>query len=588
MTSWLLGDRRRWILILPVISLAAAATDVLLLVAIVRSLLGLVDETSETEFDFGPFTWTIGQTALLWVAVGAAFVSIVLRTGEAVIVGRLAARAASTARRAVVTSYFAADWRSVALMRTGRLQQLLGTNCQQASNAIPIVATGLGALISLCVFGVFIAVASPAVAAIFLVVGVGVLGVFTRARRLSSHTAERLQLQMRELSLTATTLASLSREVRLFNAGRGAGGEIVALSDEAGPTLAKLRTLQRLVPSLFQQTVLLAVVGLVVLADELDLDAAGFGAAAILALRALTYLQALNTSRQAYIEAAPFLYELREAIELQEASADRRGDQALSGVQDLVLEGVTFSYESEPVLRDINLRVSAGDRLGIIGPSGGGKTTLVNVLAGLLRPAAGTYQVNGLQASGYSADSWAEHFALLSQEPLLLRESVAENIAFFRTVDAKDVQRAAEQAAVAEDIKQLPQGWDTQVGEGQSGLSGGQRQRVALARALVGPPAVLILDEPTSALDARNEQLIERSLQTLDPDTIVIVVSHRPTLLGRCNRFVVVEAGEIVAAGTREEVDVARYVGSVLERSAVAVESASLDPHAEAPRSDRG
>ena len=116
---------------------------------------------------------------------------------------------------------------------------------------------------------------------------------------------------------------------------------------------------------------------------------------------------------------------------------------------------------------------------------------------------------------------------------------------------------------MATDVDGLPEAWRTQVGDGESNLSGGQRQRVALARALFGHPQVLILDEPTSALDAENEHLIEESLFSLGPDAIVIVVSHRPTLIGHCDRFVVIEDGRIVAEGDRDEVSLERYVGVI-------------------------
>lgn len=144
-----------------------------------------------------------------------------------------------------------------------------------------------------------------------------------------------------------------------------------------------------------------------------------------------------------------------------------------------------------------------------------------------------------------------------------MRGTLAENVRFFREGTQEQIETAAERAAVLEDVRRLPNGWETEVGDGQAGLSGGQRQRIALARALFGEPQVLILDEPTSALDAENAEAIEDALLELGSDAIVIVVSHRPTLLGRCNRFLVVESGRIVAEGLADDVRVERYVGEV-------------------------
>jgi ATP-binding cassette, subfamily B, bacterial len=292
--------------------------------------------------------------------------------------------------------------------------------------------------------------------------------------------------------------------------------------------------MQRLIPVLFQQLVLLGVVGLIALARQLDIDASHFGTAAILAVRSLSYLQQLNTATQSYVEAGPYLGEIRDAVEHHERSARRRGDQRLTQVDTIELDNVSFTYDRDPVLHGVSVRIAPGDWVALVGPSGGGKTTLATIIAGLLEPDAGDHRVNGDDARAFTAESWASKFALLSQEPVLIRGTVADNIRFYRDGDLEQVERAAERAAIADVVRALPDGWDTRVGEGQGNLSGGQRQRIALARALFANPQVLILDEPTSALDAESERLIEESLFALPDEAIVVVVSHRPTLLGRC------------------------------------------------------
>jgi ABC-type multidrug transport system fused ATPase/permease subunit len=219
----------------------------------------------------------------------------------------------------------------------------------------------------------------------------------------------------------------------------------------------------------------------------------------------------------------------------------------LGALESIELVDVSFAYaDGDASLSDISLTLHAGEWIGIVGPSGGGKTTLVNLLAGLLRPTTGAHLVNGRAARTYSADSWKGRVALLSQEPALIRGTVAENIAFYRPVRPEAVRSAAERAAVRVEIDHLPEGFETRVGDGESGLSGGQRQRIALARVLVGNPDLLILDEPTSALDAAKEHEIEVELSRLPEDPIVVVASHRPALLRRCHRFVVIEHGRIV------------------------------------------
>jgi ATP-binding cassette subfamily B protein len=558
---WLLGDRRGWIVAIPILNVGAAAAEVIILVAITRSLLFLVDAAPSTELSLGPFSNELTATQLTWLALAASATTIILRTADSFIVGRLAARSAATARNRLIDSYFAADWRAMAQLRSGRLQQLLGTNVQMASQAVPLLGSTLTALISLAVYGAFVVVASPIVGALFGALGVGMVFIFSLLRRRSQAVALDSQSHVRDVQLAATTLSSLNRELQLFDVQDAARQQLKALNDLARVALARMRTMQRLVPILFQQVVLLSVVGLIVAARRLDIDASSFGTASILALRSLSYLQQLNTTTQSYVETAPYLDEIHEAVAHHLLEARARGSRQLSTVSVLELDGVSFSYDDAPALIDLSLRLEQGDRLGIVGPSGGGKTTLANVIAGLLAPTQGTYRANEEEAVSYSAGSWASEFALLSQEPVLLRDTLANNIAFFRPGTLADVEAAGTRAAVASDIRALPAGWDTRVGDGQASLSGGQRQRVALARALFGEPSVLILDEPTSALDAENERSIEASLTSYDPDAIIIVISHRPTLLTLCNRIAVVEGGRITALGSPADVSVERYVG---------------------------
>jgi ABC-type bacteriocin/lantibiotic exporter with double-glycine peptidase domain len=241
------------------------------------------------------------------------------------------------------------------------------------------------------------------------------------------------------------------------------------------------------------------------------------------------------------------LDDLLESVRLQRRSQRALGTRALDGVSSVELTDVGYRYGDGTLALDgINLQVTAGEWIGIVGPSGAGKTTLANILVGLTQPTTGAVRVNGVPAAEFDPASWAKQFALVTQEPTLLRATVSENIAFYRSRDAARVVAAAEDAGIRDEIELLPQGFDTPVGDGNATLSGGQRQRVAIARALLDRPSCLLLDEPTSALDAANEAVIEEALLRIDRDTIVVIVSHRPRLLERCNRIISLENGRVV------------------------------------------
>jgi ABC-type multidrug transport system fused ATPase/permease subunit len=184
--------------------------------------------------------------------------------------------------------------------------------------------------------------------------------------------------------------------------------------------------------------------------------------------------------------------------------------------------------------------------VGIVGPSGGGKSTLVQVLLGLRSPQRGDYLVNGRPAADHDLATWFGQFVLVPQDNRLLRGTIADNIRFHRPhLDDDAVEQAARAAHLHDDVVALPEGYRTPVGAGATDLSGGQRQRLGLARALAGRPSVLVLDEPTSALDMRSEALVQETLEDLRGRLTMFIVAHRVTTLGRCDRIMVLRGGAI-------------------------------------------
>jgi ABC-type multidrug transport system fused ATPase/permease subunit len=167
------------------------------------------------------------------------------------------------------------------------------------------------------------------------------------------------------------------------------------------------------------------------------------------------------------------------------------------------------------------------------------------MLVRLTDPTTGRVLIDGLPIEDISTRSWAGDVAFVGQEPLLLRGTVAENVRLYRDADDSDVEQALRTANLWDEINAFPAGLDTPIGEGFSSLSGGQRQRLCIARALLSRPSLLVLDEPSSALDAESERQIEMALANLDPNTIVVVISHRPLLLEGCTRVLRVAEGKV-------------------------------------------
>jgi subfamily B ATP-binding cassette protein MsbA len=224
---------------------------------------------------------------------------------------------------------------------------------------------------------------------------------------------------------------------------------------------------------------------------------------------------------------------------------------------EIAFERVSFAYPSrpEPALRDVDLRVRPGETVALVGPSGGGKTTLVNLLPRFYAPTSGRITLDGHDLQSLTLESLRGNIALVSQEVILFNDSVYANIAYGRMGGAaeKDVIAAAEAAHAMDFIRETPEGLNTLIGENGLRLSGGQRQRLAIARALLKNAPVLILDEATSALDTESERQVQAALEVLMRGRTTIVIAHRLSTIERADRIVVLERGRVVEQGRHAE-----------------------------------
>ncbi len=224
---------------------------------------------------------------------------------------------------------------------------------------------------------------------------------------------------------------------------------------------------------------------------------------------------------------------------------------------EIAFEGVSLTYptRSEPALRGVSFRVQPGETVALVGGSGGGKTTLANLLPRFYSPDAGRILLDGEDIQGLRLESLRANLALVSQDVVLFNDSIRANIAYGRMGAASEAEvlEAAKAAHAIEFIRETPQGLDTLIGENGMRLSGGQRQRLAIARALLKNAPVLILDEATSALDSESERLVQEALDALMRGRTTLVIAHRLSTIERADRILVLERGQIVEAGTHAE-----------------------------------
>ncbi|MFA6955878.1 MAG: ABC transporter transmembrane domain-containing protein [Thermoanaerobaculia bacterium] len=215
---------------------------------------------------------------------------------------------------------------------------------------------------------------------------------------------------------------------------------------------------------------------------------------------------------------------------------------------------VSFTYDSEPVLTNINLKIAPGEMIAIVGGSGAGKSTLVNLLPRFYDVTGGSLTIDGTDVREYTFDSLRGMIGIVTQEVILFNDSVRNNIAYGRAdVPMEKIVAAARAANAADFIEALPEGYDAQIGESGVLLSGGQRQRLAIARAIMKDSPILILDEATSALDTESERLVQQALANLMEGRTTLVIAHRLSTVRRANKIVVLERGDIAEIGTHDE-----------------------------------
>ncbi len=247
------------------------------------------------------------------------------------------------------------------------------------------------------------------------------------------------------------------------------------------------------------------------------------------------------------------LFELLDTPRQVHETPHARSLPAVAG--SVRFEGVTFGYDPQrPVLRDIQLELPAGEILALVGPSGGGKTSLMNLIPRFYDPQQGRVLVDGTDIRDVQLADLRRQMGIVPQETVLFSRSVRENILYGR-LEASDAEVVAAAAAANADefIRRLPQGYDTPVGERGTKLSGGERQRIAIARMLLKNPQILLLDEATSALDSESEQAVQEALGRLLEGRTTVIIAHRLSTVKFADRVAVVDGGRIVELGTHDE-----------------------------------
>lgn len=258
-----------------------------------------------------------------------------------------------------------------------------------------------------------------------------------------------------------------------------------------------------------------------------------------------------NSHIQRGVAAADRMYEV---LSIKPQITDSKDAEELNEFKDVIeFDNVSFRYGNEWVLNDLSFSVKKGETVAIVGPTGAGKSTIVQLIPRLYEPQSGQIRIDGKPLESFSQKSLRDQIAFVPQRPFLFIDSVAANISFGRSYTLEKVKEAAVKAHAHEFIERLPDGYDSILSETGKNLSGGQQQRLAIARALFKDAPILILDEATSALDTVSEHGIKMAIEELRGQMTQIIIAHRLTTIEDADKIIYLEAGRKVAEGTKEE-----------------------------------
>ncbi|MCM8769509.1 MAG: ABC transporter ATP-binding protein/permease, partial [Candidatus Omnitrophica bacterium] len=264
-------------------------------------------------------------------------------------------------------------------------------------------------------------------------------------------------------------------------------------------------------------------------------------------------LKTVGTAYASLKQASAALPRITRLLEEKEQTPDT-GQRIFDGeFEKIEFQHLSFTYGGDEVLKDICLELRKGESLGIVGPTGTGKTTLVALLLRLYQPASGKILIDGQDISEFSLNSLRRQIALVTQEPILFSDTIAWNVSLAEKPDWERLEKVAAAVGISEFIESLPARYETIIGERGTTLSGGQKQLLTIARALYRDPPILILDEATASLDSQSEDIIQKALEKIMAGRTVLVIAHRLSTLRHVRKIVVLKDGRIRETGSHQE-----------------------------------
>ncbi len=449
-----------------------------------------------------------------------------------------------------------ADWPFLLDQKVGHLESILTNDVYMSAGILTNISGVIMVGTSMLMYAVI--ALNISVPITLLTLGLGVVmfillkPFFYRIRKLSHDfgvISKTISHHVAEHMIGAKTVKSTASE-----------NMVIARADQSAEELRNVRikiALYNKAPGAFFEPIGLVFISIIFLfyfyKANASFNIASFAAIIYLVQKKISFMQGINTKLNSINESIPHL---KVALDFERSAQNHEesigGSDVFMFEKELEINNVSFAYnENMRVFDNLNLKIKRGEMVGLIGPSGAGKTTLVDLLLGLFRPGSGQILLDGNDMRNIDINDWRKKIGYVSQDIFLLNDTIENNIKFYNDlITREEMENAAKMANIYNFIQELPQKFDTVVGERGIRLSGGQRQRIILARVLVKRPEILILDEATSALDNESEVLIQKSIEGLRNKVTVLAIAHRLSTVMNSDRLLVLDNGKIIEDGS--------------------------------------
>jgi ATP-binding cassette, subfamily B, bacterial MsbA len=444
----------------------------------------------------------------------------------------------------------------------GDLHTICYTYIQSLGLVIHLIGNSLAKLFSIIIYLAMVLVLSWKMTFIVVAIAFTASLLMKRVTQKAADAGRKLTAATTKLSSTLFELILSVKVIRIFSQEKHTLAHFDEINDKYNQSYYRSTRIRASVQPIFESIgitflALVMIVSALFFVETGEIGLSSLAVFLIIFQRISAAALSINHARISLIGDLPMYKEVFNFLSPEGKQYVENGELAFSGLKDEIqLRNVEFSYNSDhdPVMKDISFTIDKGSKVGIVGSSGAGKSSLVELLLRFYDPQKGQLIVDGTDLRQFDIGSWRKNIGVVSQDVFLFNDTLKNNIAYGNPkADQNQIESAARKAYAHEFIQTLPQGYETIVGDRGVLLSGGQKQRIAIARAILIDPEILIFDEATSALDSESEKIVQKALDEVGEGRTVITIAHRLSTIFDSDKIIVMDSGRIVEEGTHQE-----------------------------------